>query len=201
MQKKLKFIWFEMTQDKKRFGAMCSLLAVGLLLWARLLILQDVPKTGFAQPSDQVDELVGVADGEIPNGGHNNFDTLSVYQVEAGETLVRNIFVVSPKHFPETVKVIPDTQDPPKSESETPEDPIALEAQRVQLIHDDAAQLMLESVILGSSALAIINGQMLTVGSEINGFELLRVDERSVAVVKDGIQLELQMKMSDSGSK
>jgi len=50
MHRKLKRIWQRLTADRKRFGLFCSLLLVGLLLWARIIVIARPARTAVASP-------------------------------------------------------------------------------------------------------------------------------------------------------
>ena len=50
MHKKLKRMWLQITADRRRFGLFCGLLLVGLLLWARIIVIARPARTAVAQP-------------------------------------------------------------------------------------------------------------------------------------------------------
>ena len=47
----LKRMWIQLTTDKRRFGLFCAALGIGLLLWARLIVVANIPKHAIAEPS------------------------------------------------------------------------------------------------------------------------------------------------------
>ena len=51
MNKKLKKMWQRLTADRRRFGLFCTLLLVGLLLWARIIVIARPPRTAVAEPA------------------------------------------------------------------------------------------------------------------------------------------------------
>ena len=38
-----------LTADRKRFGLLCTLLAVALLFWTRLIVIKQIPRTALAE--------------------------------------------------------------------------------------------------------------------------------------------------------
>tara|TARA_X000001036_G_scaffold92346_2_gene84795 strand:+ start:3739 stop:4269 length:531 start_codon:yes stop_codon:yes gene_type:complete len=49
MNKKMKMIWRRLTADSRRFSLFCTLLFVGLLLWARIIVIARPPRTAVAE--------------------------------------------------------------------------------------------------------------------------------------------------------
>jgi len=50
MNKKMRLTWQRLTADRRRFGLFCTLLFVGLLLWARIIVIARPPRTAVADP-------------------------------------------------------------------------------------------------------------------------------------------------------
>ena len=57
MNKKMNMIWRRLTADSRRFGLFCTLLFVGLLLWARIIVIARPPRTAIA---DNIAETTAV---------------------------------------------------------------------------------------------------------------------------------------------
>ena len=53
MHKKMKRTWQRLTSDIRRFGLFCGLLFVGLLLWARIIVIARPARTAIAEPMIQ----------------------------------------------------------------------------------------------------------------------------------------------------
>jgi hypothetical protein len=47
-KRRIKRAWLQMTNDRKQFGVFCGLLLVGLLLWARIIVIARPPRTAIA---------------------------------------------------------------------------------------------------------------------------------------------------------
>ena len=50
MNKKMRLTWQRLIADRRRFGLFCALLMVGLLLWARIIVIARPPRTAVAAP-------------------------------------------------------------------------------------------------------------------------------------------------------
>ena len=50
MNRKVRLIWQRLTADRRRFSLFCTLLLVGLLLWARIIVIARPPRTAVANP-------------------------------------------------------------------------------------------------------------------------------------------------------
>ena len=50
MHSKMKRTWQTLTADKRRFSLFCTLLFVGLLLWARIIVIARPARTAIAAP-------------------------------------------------------------------------------------------------------------------------------------------------------
>ena len=42
----------QLTADRRRFAIFCGLLAVGMLFWTRLIVIQDMPRVAMADPTE-----------------------------------------------------------------------------------------------------------------------------------------------------
>lgn len=121
-------------------------------------------------------------------------------EVPLSPRLSRNLFSVNESYFPlpaqTAVKQAPPAVTPlPEIESE---DENADEAHALMLaqIRQDAGQLILRSVIVGSNPLAVVqtSGGLRTVvelGESVNGFELVEVKSDAVVLEKDNVRVRL----------
>ena len=46
----LRRLWIQITADRRRFGVFCALVALGFLLWARIIVISNIPKDAVADP-------------------------------------------------------------------------------------------------------------------------------------------------------
>ena len=70
MMQRLSMIWrrltIQMTADRRKFGVLCALTALGLLFWARIIVINNLPRTVLAEDGAQFYQCVR------PPGGANN---------------------------------------------------------------------------------------------------------------------------------
>lgn len=66
--------------------------------------------------------------------------------------------------------------------------------EQIEAIRAQAKALSLQSVMLGRSPTAVINGQVLLTGDWINGFRIKAISSDGCVVSKDGVDVELGMK-------
>jgi len=73
--------------------------------------------------------------------------------------------------------------------------------QRMRRIRAEAADLVLQSTIVGTSPTAIINDRVVRVGEKIGGFRVIEVTARNCVVEKDEVKVRLYMggRMAPSG--
>ncbi len=62
----MRFLWQRLTADRKRFGLFCTLLFVGLLLWARIIVIARPPRTAVAVPIDQQVAAIPTPSDNVP---------------------------------------------------------------------------------------------------------------------------------------
>jgi hypothetical protein len=169
----------QLLADKKKSGAMIALLAVGLLLWGRLL-LKDVPKTATAEPKQQAVE--------------NDQDALAILQrsqsqveVDWPADLPRDLFAFDASRYRRTL-----TDDTVAEEEKSPR-ALTDKDIKIEALRRRARDLTLQSVITGSDPRAMINGRLMQVGQSVDGFELLEIHERSVILRMQDVKLRLGM--------
>ena len=63
MQLVLRRLWIQITSDRKRFGLLCAMLLIGLLLWGRIIVTSNLPRMAVAD-----DPVRNVGAGS-PDGG------------------------------------------------------------------------------------------------------------------------------------
>jgi len=52
LKQRIRRSWLLITNDRKQFGVFCTLLLVGLLLWARIIVIARPPRTAIADESN-----------------------------------------------------------------------------------------------------------------------------------------------------
>lgn len=169
----------QLLADKKKSGAMLALLAIGLLLWGRLL-LQDVPKTATAEPkqeaSTSAEDAIEIVRDPAPR-----------VVVDWPEKLPRDLFALDASRYRRTV-----TQDTDDVEEKSPRS-LTDKDVKIEALRRRGQGLTLQSVITGSEPRAMINGRLMKIGQRVDGFELLEIHERSVILRMQDVKLRLGM--------
>jgi len=217
MMTSLRRIWIQMTADRRRFGVLCATLGVGLLLWARLIIVSQVPRTAMAtgvggSASGGATLRPGASSG-TKNEGDKSDATRSnknpsrrqiPIEVRLWNLSERDPFVISPEYFPSLTVSLPVKQEAGKLPTEQAEDSTQKEARMVARLREMAGMLRLEAAM--GSSMAVIDGRQYRVGDRVpvvgkkgaSGterveFELIEVKQRSAVVEAGGWRFELEM--------
>jgi hypothetical protein len=62
-------------------------------------------------------------------------------------------------------------------------------------IREQAAQLKLQTTIMGASPKALVNGQLVGEGDVVAFFRIVKITARGMVIEREGIKLEIQMKL------
>ncbi|MCH8164446.1 MAG: hypothetical protein IH889_02450 [Planctomycetes bacterium] len=194
----LRRLWIQITSDRKRFGILCAMLAVGLLLWARIIVTSNLPRTAVAD-----DPKTPARGGLQPRGGvlgTSDKHQRPPVRVELSRLPRRDPFLISAQHFPKPTPVDMLTQDQAKLQRDTTENPEQAEARLIDQLRALIERFELEAVMQGRP-MAVINGKAYRLldwvpaidNSEIR-FQLVEVGHRSVVLEFEGRRFELDMK-------
>ena len=191
MKKKLRRIWRQVTADKKKFGILVTFVAVGLLLWGRLILLEDVPRHATADPAENTQAVTTAAAtpaAATATAPPPDMGALPEVRTELSDRLSLNLFAFrydryNPVPVPETPRI--DIEDPQLSDD--------VEVRRREL-QERLEVLHLQSVIQGGPRpLIVINGRLFRVGDSIDGFEIVSFNDRSATLTRDGLTFDLEM--------
>lgn len=174
----LRQIIHELKHDRKKLGIVVSLVAVGVLMWGRLL-LKQVPKTASAVGDDAMASAQG--SGDTRDGRVSPVVTLG-----PTPSLQRDLFLLDPNRYSRTAPLVEDNFVA-KSPNLTSDDAVRMAVVKA------AEELKLQSVTLGEVPAAFINGRLIRVGGTIEGFRLVSCDERSAILESRGIKVRLMM--------
>lgn len=179
MQKFLKRGWSWLTFNRTRKSFTLSVLILGMLLWSRLIMVSNMPRTAVAgdehdlkqASSDMSSDKQGTAATQVNHPGEPNPLPLGDRSKGVSKTSVDN------RMIREEGKSGPHEADKPEQE--------ALRSQSA-MIRDAVLDLRLESIMLGRH-IAVINGRVYREGSgiEVQGYESLRL--RLVEVRKHSV--------------
>ena len=187
MKKKLNRVWRQATADKKKFGILVTMMAVGLLLWGRLMLLQDVPKMATADDPNAV-QSGDPASGHLAETAAETMPALPPLpsvEVALSEDLTLDLFSFRHNHY----KPLP-IEDSPETRVQSTGDP---DDDRKRELVEMARSLRLQSVIQGNSPAIVINGEVLRVGDEIEHFKIVSFNDNSVRLTREGLTFLLKM--------
>jgi hypothetical protein len=210
----LRRCWIQLTADRRRFGVLCATFGVGLLLWARLIIVSNVSRTAIA------DDGSAAATGASTAGSKTNRSAASPdkpsgaqrdgaattgstgIEVRLATDCERDPFVISPVYFPKPARAAEVKQEASKLPTEPAEDSTQLQARFIARLQELLGTVRLEAVM--GNSMAVIGGfgyrvgdRLPPMGSERIEFTLVEVRPRSVVLEFDGQRFELAM--SDPG--
>ena len=178
MNDQLKRLFDRATADKKKLGMMLGLLAVGLLLWGRLM-LKQVPQVATATGGGAV--AAAVQGGDATRAGRETVKLALPTPVE------RDLFALAADRY----RAIPIET---KSQPNLPKLDLGPSDESVRrAVLEDARGLRLQSVTLGDVPAAFINGRLVRLNATIDGFTLLHCDERSAVLEKHGTKVRIRM--------
>jgi len=188
MMHRFNMIWrrlsIQLTADRRKFGVLCALTALGLLFWARIIVINNLPRTVLAE--DGVEMVSDATGSENSKTSENQAHEVRVVLLDSVPE--RDPFALSASWFPEKQQPLPVSMEGPKSGATPSEDPM-------QAI----SRLRLEAVMQGSP-MAVISGRTYRPGDWIDEeevsrirFFLVEVQRRSVVLEHDGRQFELRL--------
>ncbi len=206
MQTAIRRLWIQLTADRRRFGVLCLTLAVGLLLWARLVIVSNVSRTAMAGDKN-TEAGVGVKSPTQAGTGSGKADKSKAVAKGAGGEVVelrlwsrseRDPFVISPDWFPRPQSRADVKQEAGKLPTEPAEDSTQKEARMVARLREALGSVRLEAAM--ENSMAVINGKryragdrLPALGNERFEFVLAEVRQRSVVLECEGRRFEVAM--------
>lgn len=219
MSAAMKRIWIQLTADRKRFGVLCATVGVGLLLWARLIIVSGVSRTAMAEDGKKpmAEAQAGAesaADRPGKSAGGSEADkrgekpgaaARETVEVRLWSRSERDPFVISPEHFPRTKSDKEVKGDAGKLPTEPAEDAGQKEARLVARLREVLGTLRLEAAM--GNTMAIIDGKRYVVGESLPlmgkervEFKLQEVRQRSVVLEAEGRRFEVEMSVPGAAS-
>ena len=191
----LRRLWIQITADRKRFSILCAMLVLGFLLWGRIIVTSDLPRTAVADGSQLA------AGGLGGQGGMSTSDRppRPPVRVELPREPIRDPLLISDKHFPKPTSDGRLPEDGAKSQGDAAEREQRAEARLIGQLRELVGRFKLEAVMQGRP-MAVINGRRYrlydwvpVIDNDQFRFELVEVGHRSVVLEYEGRQFELKM--------
>ncbi len=151
-----------LTADRRRFAILCTLMAVALLFWTRLIVIKRIPRTALADP----EMLVADAGDDAGDGG-----ATPVVTVILPDRPSRDPFAIDAAAYPEA---LPEPAATPTTSGQNMADPRAsIDAMRLEASMPPA--------------IAVIDGTTRRIGDRVSGseglvFEVLEIRPKTVVL-------------------
>ncbi len=194
MQLMIRRLWIQIVSDRKRFGLLCAMLAIGLLLWGRIIVTSNLPRTAVADPSQSGTGSTPASAG--PDGADKHSGP--AVQVMLARTPGRDPLVISSRHFPKPTPVVLLGQENPKFGPNGAENGEQADARLTEELGRLVARLKLDGVM--ERTMAVINGRTFRLHSWIPVgkpgqalFQLTEIGHRSVTLACEGRRFRLRM--------
>ncbi|HOD81714.1 MAG: hypothetical protein BWX88_04706 [Planctomycetes bacterium ADurb.Bin126] len=186
----------ELCRDKKKAALLGGLALVALFMVAKTLLSQPAPQKAKAanslltkpQPLSAGAARAAAAQKAQPaaRSGRKSQGKSALLSGDLPSEIKRDLFLLNPTYFPPDKAVKPTTTQPAAPTRQAPA--------RDKIVQAQAGGLLLESVIMSSRPVAIVNGQMRQVGQRIGDFDIVEIAATSCIVCKDGILVQLNMR-------
>ncbi len=196
MQLVLRRLWIQITSDRKRFGLLCAMLLIGLLLWGRIIVTSNLPRTAIAD--DPVRNTgTGSSGGGTASGRPDKHVTRTV-AVALARTPNRDPLLISNRHFPKPTPVVLLGQDNPKFGPNAAENGEQADARFTEELRQLVGKLKLEGVM--QDTMAVISKNTFRLNAWVPAgkpgqalFQLTEIGHRSVTLECESRRFRLQM--------
>jgi hypothetical protein len=190
--------------DPKKAGVLAVLVAVLGTMWLRMA-MSGGPETAGASTSiksdnDIADRAHAAGRAMIPSAA--GAAALAEWRKEPVSPIVRNLFTLQLDEFGQQggtpVGPVTRVEDGFWDELAKSLSSQADQNKQRQIRTDnavrDAGRMNLQTIVMGASPKAVIDGEMVGEGSVVAGFRVSRIEARRIIVEREGIRLEIPMK-------
>ncbi len=183
----------EFTRDKKKFVVLAVLAAGMCVLLVRAAAGPSTPArsqaaSSFAPAAATFTEPVAYGPAAAAEQEARAAKERYIRSLE--RKITRDLFSPSPEafppeHAPSSVLLVPDKGQADQAGAQKL-------AQR-RLVQAQARALVLQSTVISSNPIAIINGRVSRIGDWINGFQIKAITARDCTLAKRGVEVILEM--------
>ncbi len=203
--RKLQELWILAREEKKKLGVLVVLFAVLSGVGVRAFV-SGGPRSAAASVAGAEGEQDGVAK---TNQELNAERSGAFITSPRAASLVRNLFALDERFFPEPVQpsqvdedagavvtvVVQSVDDPAEAE----------EPSLVELIEEESRRLKLSSTLTGSNPIAVIEmagggkdeREVVGLGHEVMGFRVVEIRSTVVVLEKQGVRVELRLALPE----
>lgn len=191
--------------DPKKAGVLAVLVAVLGTMWARMAMTDGGgPQTAGAATAAASDHEVAARASAAGRGtiiSASSAAAMAEWRAAPVSPIVRNLFVVQLDQYAHAggAPVVPVSRadDGFWDELAKSLSSVADQNKQRQIRIDnavrDAGRMQLQTIMMGASPKAVINGEMVGEGSVVAGFRVSRIEARRIIVEREGIRLEIPM--------
>lgn len=213
----------ELQRDKKKSIAMLALLIIGGIVIGRTVVMHGLPeKADASSPTGQTAIVAQPTHGSSANAWTPDAmgaprSTITARREEHLATLdrsiVRDLFRPDPQMFPPqnaSANLASIVVRDPNEATEWFEQVGVWIDQKQQAQHDEVARaraietqagaLSLQSIMLGDSPSALINGRVLRTGEWISGFQIKSIGPDGCIITREGVDVKLRMRRDGTPS-
>jgi hypothetical protein len=187
----------ELRANKRKAGVLAVLTVVAVLLGVRLLMSGsgESPQAATAQSNTTMSDVAKAL--QRSHGAHRvrreREDQRQRYIENFDASITRDLFEPDTAFFP--VPKDPGEAEPEPATAPEPVTPTPNPEQiRRQQIRQEARRLELQSTFVSASPTAMIDGKVLGLGDQINGFEVVKITSQSCVVKREDIEAELRLR-------
>jgi hypothetical protein len=187
--------------DPKKAAVLAVLVTVMVFMWAKMVGGSTTGPARASANEASSRSLSGVADN-ARNAARGNpaLSSLQEWARRPVSPLSRNLFVVNYDFFPQDGKQPAPLRAPQgdgfwdqlaksmtSKADQKKEHEVLVENLRLQ-----AAQLKVQSTVMGASPKALVNGELVGVGDVVASFRVSKIEARRIVVEREGIKLEVR---------
>lgn len=206
----LQRLWIQVSSDKRRFGLLVGCLAIGLLLWGRIIVISQPPRRAIADDGTAVakDTKSPKSPTTATSEKQVELRDLETVYVHLADSPSRDPFSINPDFFPKPTLSQETVKEGPKSTTTPAEDAMQVILRRERELRSEVERMKLGAVMKGSPIMAVINGRMYSEGERVpfasdigRSFTVKEIRSRSVLLECDGFVFELRMPFSLDGGR
>jgi hypothetical protein len=188
--------------DPKKSSVLVALILLLGFLWLKVMLKQD-PFPARLSAAALAAAPTPAPDNPLARRSDATLAALADWTHNPISPLNRNLFAVKLDYYPQDGSKIATTLRAPVGDGFWDQVAKSLTARADQkkerriLIENlqlQAAQLKLQSTLMGSQPRAMINGELVGEGNVVASFRILKIEARRIVVEREGIKLEIQMK-------
>ncbi|MFW6154796.1 MAG: hypothetical protein ACOC95_06225 [Planctomycetota bacterium] len=188
IQKFVAQVQAELLADKKKTVVMGVLVLVVAFMGVRLFAGRTRPAAATTSPTPPA----GAVEPKTGTGRADGNTALDEYLAQMDRRVSRDLFAADFSTYPEAPVVEKPKRGPAPRKSAVDPDAVA-RLEFKMAARREAQQLHLQSTMPGGNPSAIINGQVVRVGQECEGFEIRSIGQGSCVVARGAVEVTLRM--------